>query len=262
MCAQISSCDAILATMEDMLGKFQADLGNISSEIRALQEQSQSMSVRLRNRKAAEARLGAFLENVAIPPALIDGVLLAAPDAGFAVRSAGFTHAAERISHSWQATQIWDLVPYQVQGCSWQRDRSMPCLRRRACLWYPQASQGCSLPVVCVPEGGVCGAMACRTISQDKMSGLACLQEHLLALHKKLEFAKSSEAAAKLAAMQDIAPELERLRAKAVTKSRDILMSRHASAHCHDACCSAGAWEKIVQSTRPDTTMPLCSSRS
>jgi hypothetical protein len=33
---QISSCDAILATMEDMLGKFQSDLGNISSEIRAL----------------------------------------------------------------------------------------------------------------------------------------------------------------------------------------------------------------------------------
>ena len=32
---QISSCDRILATMEDMLGTFQSDLGNISSEIRA-----------------------------------------------------------------------------------------------------------------------------------------------------------------------------------------------------------------------------------
>ena len=106
VCAQISSCDAILATMEEMLGKFQADLGNISSEIRALQEQSQSMSVRLRNRKAAEARLGAFLENVAIPPALIDGVLLAPPDAGFAVRSFGFAHVAETKSHTWQAPQI------------------------------------------------------------------------------------------------------------------------------------------------------------
>ncbi len=51
-------------------------------------------------------------------------------------------------------------------------------------------------------------------------------QEHLLALHKKLEFAKSSEMASNSAAMQDIAPELERLRAKAVTKSRDILMNR------------------------------------
>ncbi len=88
MAAQISSCDAILATMEDMLGKFQSDLGNISSEIRALQEQSQSMSVRLRNRKAAESRLGTFLDNLALPPSLIDGVLLAPPDAGFAVRYA------------------------------------------------------------------------------------------------------------------------------------------------------------------------------
>ena len=84
---QISSCDAILASMEEMLGKFQSDLGNISSEIRALQEQSQSMSVRLRNRKAAEARLGTFLDNLALPPSLIDGILLAPPDAGFAVRS-------------------------------------------------------------------------------------------------------------------------------------------------------------------------------
>ena len=53
-----------------------------------------------------------------------------------------------------------------------------------------------------------------------------------MALHKKLEFAKSSEMAANSAAMQDIAPELERLRAKAVTKSRDILMNR-------SACCQA-----------------------
>ena len=56
-------------------------------------------------------------------------------------------------------------------------------------------------------------------------------QEHLLALHKKLEFARSSEAASKSAAMQDIAPELERLRAKAVTKSRDLLMSRSVVHH-------------------------------
>lgn len=52
------------------------------------------------------------------------------------------------------------------------------------------------------------------------------LQEHLLALHKKLEFVRNNEMATKSAAMQDIAPELERLRAKAVTKSRDLLMAR------------------------------------
>ena len=49
-----------------------------------------------------------------------------------------------------------------------------------------------------------------------------------MALHKKLEFVRLSEAAARAAAMQDIAPELERLRAKAVAKSRDLLMARRA----------------------------------
>lgn len=72
---QISSCDNILATMEDMLGKFQADLGNISTEIRALQEQSQTMSIKLKNRKGTEQKLSQFIESVAIPPALIEGTL-------------------------------------------------------------------------------------------------------------------------------------------------------------------------------------------
>jgi hypothetical protein len=52
------------------------------------------MSVRLRNRKAAEAKLGAFLDSLALPPALIDGVLLATPDGGFAVRRASHGQAS------------------------------------------------------------------------------------------------------------------------------------------------------------------------
>lgn len=75
MVAQISSCDTILASMEEMLGKFQGDLGNISTEIRALQEQSQSMSVKLKNRRAAEGRLGSFIEALALPPALVEGIM-------------------------------------------------------------------------------------------------------------------------------------------------------------------------------------------
>ena len=35
---------------------LQSDLGNISSEIRSLQEQSTSMSVRLKNRRTVQAR--------------------------------------------------------------------------------------------------------------------------------------------------------------------------------------------------------------
>lgn len=38
--------------MENMLGQFQSDLGNISGEIQTLQEQSLSMNVKLKNRKA------------------------------------------------------------------------------------------------------------------------------------------------------------------------------------------------------------------
>ena len=72
---QIETCDGILAGMEAMLGRFQGDLGNISSEIRQLQEQSQSMSVRLKNRKAAEQKLGAFLDNLAVPAGLIEGIV-------------------------------------------------------------------------------------------------------------------------------------------------------------------------------------------
>ena len=86
MPAQISSCDSILGTMEEMLGKFQNDLGNISSEIRALQDQSQSMSVRLRNRKAAELGLGSFLDSLALPAPLIDGILQPQSDAAFQAR--------------------------------------------------------------------------------------------------------------------------------------------------------------------------------
>ena len=70
---------------------------------------------------------------------------------------------------------------------------------------------------------------SCRLLLWERCS--CALQEHLLTLHKKLEFARSSEAASKSAAMQDIAPELERLRAKAVTKSRDLLMSRSVVHH-------------------------------
>ena len=52
---RMQACDGILETMEDMLGQFQSDLGNISGEIQTLQEQSLSMNVKLKNRKAVQA---------------------------------------------------------------------------------------------------------------------------------------------------------------------------------------------------------------
>ena len=51
---QIQACDAILETMETMLRGFQGDLGSISDEIQALQNQSLSMNVKIKNRKVRE----------------------------------------------------------------------------------------------------------------------------------------------------------------------------------------------------------------
>jgi hypothetical protein len=37
--ARAQSCDGVLERMEEMLGQFQSDLGNISGEIQSLQDQ-------------------------------------------------------------------------------------------------------------------------------------------------------------------------------------------------------------------------------
>lgn len=63
---QIRSSDAILCNMENLLGKFQSELGRVSEEIRQLQVQSQTMGTKLRNRRAFEQHLGAFVENMAV----------------------------------------------------------------------------------------------------------------------------------------------------------------------------------------------------
>lgn len=73
--AQIRDCDSILSHMEALLGGFQADLGSISSEIKSLQEQSMSMGVKLKNRKIAEAKLAQFVEEVVVPPSMIDTIV-------------------------------------------------------------------------------------------------------------------------------------------------------------------------------------------
>jgi hypothetical protein len=53
----------------------QADLGSISSEIKNLQEQSMSMGIKLRNRKVAEVRLARFVEEMVVPPNMIDTIV-------------------------------------------------------------------------------------------------------------------------------------------------------------------------------------------
>ncbi len=63
---QMQDCDSVLARMQEMLLGFQADLGGISEEIRYLQDESLSMSIRLKNRREVESKLRYFLENCAL----------------------------------------------------------------------------------------------------------------------------------------------------------------------------------------------------
>ena len=65
---KMQECDGVLARMEEMLHGFQADLGEISAEIKHLQSDSLSMSIRLKNRREAELLLHKFLENGSIMP--------------------------------------------------------------------------------------------------------------------------------------------------------------------------------------------------
>ncbi|RHY28847.1 hypothetical protein DYB32_008264, partial [Aphanomyces invadans] len=71
---QVQSCDDILARMQEMLLGFQADLGGISDEIRNLQNESIDMNIKLKNRREAEEKLRLFLDQVYIPPTLIEGI--------------------------------------------------------------------------------------------------------------------------------------------------------------------------------------------
>eukprot|EP00656_Telonema_subtile_P012418 TRINITY_DN16251_c0_g1_i1.p1 TRINITY_DN16251_c0_g1~~TRINITY_DN16251_c0_g1_i1.p1 ORF type:complete len:679 (-),score=234.71 TRINITY_DN16251_c0_g1_i1:153-2189(-) len=71
---EIADCDSVLEDMEHMLTSFQKNLGNISSEIKHLQDESLSMKLKLRNRKAVEAKLRQFIDAVALPPDLISNV--------------------------------------------------------------------------------------------------------------------------------------------------------------------------------------------
>ncbi|PKA65339.1 hypothetical protein AXF42_Ash005672 [Apostasia shenzhenica] len=69
---QIRECDCILSQMETLLGGFQAEISSISSEIKTLQEKSMDMGLKLKNRKAAESKLSKFVEDIIVPPRMVD----------------------------------------------------------------------------------------------------------------------------------------------------------------------------------------------
>ncbi|KAL6526452.1 Vacuolar protein sorting-associated protein 52 [Orobanche gracilis] len=69
---QIHDCDTILSQMEKLLSGFQVEIGSVSSDIKILQEKSLNMGLKLKNRKAAESKLAKFVEDIIVPPRMID----------------------------------------------------------------------------------------------------------------------------------------------------------------------------------------------
>ncbi|XP_020570875.1 vacuolar protein sorting-associated protein 52 A-like [Phalaenopsis equestris] len=72
---QIRDCDNILSQMETLLSGFQAEIGSISSDIKSLQEKSMDMGLKLKNRKTAESKLSKFVEDIIVPPRMIDVIV-------------------------------------------------------------------------------------------------------------------------------------------------------------------------------------------
>lgn len=73
--SQITSCDGILRSMEQMLSCFQANLSNISSEIDYLQEASTTMSQKLKNRQEVSKDLQNIVEQLVVPELMIRTIL-------------------------------------------------------------------------------------------------------------------------------------------------------------------------------------------
>ncbi|XP_048335140.2 vacuolar protein sorting-associated protein 52 A isoform X1 [Ziziphus jujuba] len=72
---QIRDCDSILSQMETLLSGFQAEIGSISSDIKILQEKSMDMGLKLKNRKVAESKLANFVEDIIVPPRMVDIII-------------------------------------------------------------------------------------------------------------------------------------------------------------------------------------------
>ncbi|KAJ2853215.1 Vacuolar protein sorting-associated protein 52, partial [Coemansia erecta] len=66
--SEIRGCDEVLANMEKLLVNFKSSLGAINNDIQALQNDSLSMSMRLKNRVVAEKQLDKIIQGVVVPP--------------------------------------------------------------------------------------------------------------------------------------------------------------------------------------------------
>lgn len=55
--------------------RLKVHIGSLSSELRSLHERSLDLGVRLKNRKLAETKLAAFVEEIVAPPGLVNVII-------------------------------------------------------------------------------------------------------------------------------------------------------------------------------------------
>jgi vacuolar protein sorting-associated protein 52 len=91
LAGDIAECDEVLGDIENLLQRYQHDLGTVSTDIKELQARSSDLNVRLRNRRALQGGLGDFVERVALLPSLIHAVMESPPE------SDDFSRALERL---------------------------------------------------------------------------------------------------------------------------------------------------------------------
>ena len=74
---KVKSCDEILEKVETMLEGFQDNLGDLSREIRHLQDQSTSMGIKLNNRRKVREYLSQLVDELLIPEEMIEAICTA-----------------------------------------------------------------------------------------------------------------------------------------------------------------------------------------
>ncbi|KAL7202658.1 hypothetical protein ACSBR1_034181 [Camellia fascicularis] len=72
MAARDERRSAAVAVSSDRSLDWKAEIGSISSDIKVLQEKSMDMGLKLKNRKVAESKLAKFVEDIIVPPRMID----------------------------------------------------------------------------------------------------------------------------------------------------------------------------------------------
>ena len=81
---RVKKCDDILEKVELMLEGFQGSLGDLSREIRHLQDQSSTMGVKLGNRRGIRQYLSQLVDELVVPEEMVQAICdLDVTDQGF-----------------------------------------------------------------------------------------------------------------------------------------------------------------------------------